>query len=232
MKRLIAYCLLASFFSLGVVKADKLYVFVPSDMRAKVLQDKITSLCKDAEVTVFGRVKDFTKRVKSEPPHAIIALSPVIESNPSFKKLLQGVNDEGTIKEPYLLVAVDQAVDAASLGNKKIGVVDILGRKSMKKYLADNLSPDVKMKSVTKVEDLLPLLTFKAVDAIFVSESIFEKLKEKTELNLQVTKLEATVGLVSTALANEQARAKFTECVNAFSADINAAMGVEKWKNL
>lgn len=231
MFKAIGMCVITLLLITNVSYGQKLYVFVPSDMRAKILQDKIKGVCGSIDVTVFGRVKDFTKRMESDPPAAILALSPVIERNSEFKRLLQGSRKSKQV-EPYYLVATGKEFDTAALGTAKLGVLDILGRKDMKKYISKLLNAKVKLKRVTKVEDLLPLLTFNAVDAIFVSETVYDLIKAKTEMDLKAKKLDVSVGLVSTAMASSSDAKAISKCVNAFPGDINTAMGVDQWKSL
>lgn len=211
--------------------AESLYVFVPTEVRANIMQQKISDICKDVDVTVFGRAKDFHKEVKSSPPHAILSLLPVIERSGSFSTALKGVRD-GTSEEDYVLVSVDKPIDITSIGDKKIGVVDLLGRKPMGQFISQLFQTEVKLKRVTKVEDLLPLLTFGAVDGIFISEALYNQLKSKSNLNLVSTRLNIKVGLVSAALLDAKAKDKISKCIQGFDSDLNETLGVEQWRAL
>ncbi len=64
-------CLLASAVSIA---ESSLYVFIPTDIRANVLQEQLSSVCPDLKVLVFGRGKDFRKEVAKVQPEAIISL--------------------------------------------------------------------------------------------------------------------------------------------------------------
>ncbi len=211
--------------------AESLYVFVPTEVRANIMQQKISDICKDVDVTVFGRAKDFHKEVQSAPPHAILSLLPVIERSGSFSTALKGVRD-GTSEEDYVLVSVDKPIDITSIGDKKIGVVDLLGRKPMGQFISQLFQTDVKLKRVTKVEDLLPLLTFGAVDGIFISEALYNQLKSKSNLNLVSTRLNIKVGLVSAALLDAKAKDKISKCIQGFDGELNETLGVEQWRAL
>jgi len=211
--------------------AESLYVFVPTEVRANIMQQQISDICKDVEVTVFGRAKDFHKEVQKTPPNAILSLLPVIERSGSFNTTMKGIKG-GQAEEDYVLVSVDKPIEITSIGEKKIGVVDLLGRKPMGQFISQLFQTTVKLARVTKVEDLLPLLTFGSVDGIFISESLYNQLKSKSNLNLVSTRLNIKVGLVSAALLDPKSKDKITQCIQGFNSDLNATLGVEQWRAL
>ena len=154
------------------LSAESLYVFVPTEVRTNKLQQKISAYCSGVDVTVFGRAKDFHKKVKAVPPTAILSLLPVVEHTLVFSPAIVGLRD-GLSSESYVLVSVEKPIELERLNNKKIGVVDLLGRKPMRTFIEELLQTQVKLKRVTKTEDLLPLITFSSVDALFVSQSTY-----------------------------------------------------------
>lgn len=226
------------FLSLGLcsilatpVLGDNLYVFVPTDVRAKVMQQDISATCPDVGVTVFGRGKDFRRQVKKSPPDAILSLLPVIDRSGNFETVMRGVQN-GFTEEEYVLVSVDKALDLGQIQTNKIGVVDLLGRKPMGEFVSQLFQADIKLKRVTKQEDLLPLLTFGSVDGIFVSERLFRQIKDRSNLNLVATSLNIKVGLVSAALAGAEAKEKIVNCLKKFNTKLNGTLGVDKWRIL
>lgn len=212
--------------------AESMYVFVPTEVRANAMQEQITALCPGIEVTVFGRAKDFEERMAASPPQAILSLLPVIERSSSYNTIAKGLRN-GATEEGYMLVSVDKAPDLDKLAEMKIGVMDLLGRKSMNEFIAQIFQTGLKqVKRVTKIEDLLPLLTFGSVDAIFVSESFFGQLKQKSNLSLVATRLNVKIGLTSAALTSDAAKDKFQQCIARFDKNLNEALGVEQWRTL
>jgi hypothetical protein len=223
---MIVFCVI---FSLPLA-AESLYVFVPTEVRANVMQEKIGSFCSGVEVTVFGRAKDFHKKVKSDSPSAILSLMPVIKHVETYKPVLNG-SKNGAETEDYVLITVDKEVDIAATAGKKIGVVDLLGRKPMSTFIEQLFKAKVKLKRVTKVEDLLPLITFGSVEGIFIADSLYTQLKSKSNLNLVATKPNIQIGLVSAAI-NATAGKKVTECITGFDNELNTTLGVDKWRAL
>ncbi len=217
-------------FSLSLA-AESLYVFVPTEVRANKLQHKISAYCSGVDVTVFGRAKDFHNKIKAFPPSAILSLLPVIERNQLFDPTIEGLKN-GIANEDYVLVSVDHPLSRSNLTNKKIGVVDLLGRKAMTKFIGNLLNAKVKIKRVTKVEDLLPLITFASVDAIFVSKTLFNQLKSKSKLNLVATPFNIKIGLASAALSNSIAKDKLNQCLFSFDKQLNTTLGVDQWRTL
>lgn len=211
--------------------AAKLYVFVPTEIRANVMQESMTQACQNIDVTVFGRAKEFGLEMKNSPPDAVLTLLPVIERNSAFTTVLKGTRD-GKQVEDYVLVTVERAADLGQLDGKKIGVVDVLGRKPMAEFVGQLLQADVKLKRVAKIEDLLPLLSFGAVDSVFIPESIYERIKQKSQLGLVATRLNIKVGLASAALKSNEAKQSVIRCIQDLPVTINQELGIDQWKQL
>ena len=129
-------------------------------------------------------------------------------------------------------MSVDKPINTGDLSGLKIGVVDILGRKPMVKFITGLLKAKVEVKRVTKNEDLLPLLTFGSVKAIFIPKSMFSSLKQKSNLNLIINHIDVKVGLASTALNNKQNTKTYKKCIGKLNAGINKILGVDQWKDM
>lgn len=230
MKQLLRCCVFCVVCWANHVAAAQLYVFVPSNIRAVAMQKILGARCPDLGITVFGRVKDFSKRLSKTPPDAILTLVPVIKHHPDYSIFLQGYK-VGLAAEAYVLVSVDKPIDLKALHKKKIGVVDILGRKAMSRFMQQLFGIKLKIKRVMRSEDLLPLLIFRAADAIFVSELMFAELQKKSNLNLKVTQLDIKVGLAATAQSSLNGQ-EYMKCITAFPAATNTLLGVEKWERM
>lgn len=229
-RKLIIFCALACV--MGAANANsKLYVFVPTEARANVMQESISQSCSNVDVTVFGRARDFSNQLKKAPPAAVLTLLPVIERNTGLQTVLKGSKGGATV-EDYVLVTLEKAVDLNQLSGKKVGVVDVLGRKPMAEFVGQLLQADVKLKRVSKIEDLLPLLSFGAVDSVFIPESIYERIRAKSKQELVATRLNVKVGLASAAMSTSQPEQSIVECIANLPARINSEMGVDQWKQM
>ncbi len=234
------YTLFLAFCSSFIVdvSADNLFVFVPTDVRAKSMEQDISAICPKVDVTVFGRGKDFRKLVKKSSPNAILSLLPVIETTGRYETVMRGMQ-KGYSEEEYVLVSVEKPMAVSEISGKKIGVVDLLGRKPMAEFVNQLFLPtaseggaNIKVKRVTKQEDLLPLLTFGSVDGIFVSDRLFRQIKQKSNVNLVATSLNIKIGLVSAALAPAATKKNIVDCLTKFSEKLNGTLGVDKWQIL
>jgi hypothetical protein len=85
---------------------------------------------------------------------------------------------------------------------------------------------------VTKVEDLLPLLTFRSVNAVLVSDAMAAEFRKKSQANLVVAKIDgAKVGLISLAVGKAgKAEAEVAKAVQALPAAELELLGVDEWK--
>lgn len=210
---------------------QKLYVFYPTVVRPHILQKKISLACSGLEVTVFGRFTDFKTKVKLDNPDAIITKPDVLKQFSGYKINLQG-QKKGRQDEKYVLLSIGKKVDFSETGSVTIGAIDFLGRKEMENLLASLLISKPKVKRVTKVEDLLPLLSFNMVNAIFISENQENYFKTKSQLNFIITPLQnANIGIISLALkTGKEEGAEITNSINKLDKEINLLFEIEKWK--
>lgn len=196
MQRLLLIVLVSLPTVMGYAQKPRLYVFLPSPMRPHALQTRLAKAVPNTQVTVFGRFREFERQIKNAPPDAILTLPPVAAQFDQFDIGLRGVRS-GKENEPYVMLSVDKAFDPPTSGQEPIGVVDLLGRRDMEQFLALKLGlQKVRVRTVTKLEDLLSLLQFQDVNAIFVPQSIVDFYMERSRLNLIVNNLsDVKIGL-------------------------------------
>jgi hypothetical protein len=210
-----------------------LYVFYPTDIRPKSLQTKINKLCPDINAVAFGRIVDFYRQIDKVPPHAVLSLKPVVTrkvltKKQDYKSQIKG-SHSGQYEEAYFLVSLNKPVNLKQLFNMKIGVLDILGRKAMQRFMNDLLETKVRLKRVIKIEDFLPMLTFKMADAIFVSQSTLKKMQKKSRQKLIVTSTGIKIGLAVTGIY-QQSHNEITQCIAKLDKKTNALLGVDHWE--
>ena len=220
--------LIFSLFFITPAYALDLYIFKPTKEKATVVQDMIQKHCPDINVTVFGRVKDFIDQIESAKPSAIISLLPVVNQYNTYTILSKGALN-GVTQEPYVFISIDKPIDPKNIEKMSLGVIDILGRKGMTSYIAELFGKKIEIKRVTKTEDLIPLLTFNAVDALLITKSVFDEIKSTSQLNFVETATELKIGLSTVATMNAEDQGKLKACVAKLPKDTNAILGVEKW---
>ncbi len=212
--------------------AQKLYVFYPTTVRPYVLQEKLSGACPEMEITVFGRFSDFKAKVESDKPDALLTKPDVLKQFPQYQKSVAGFK-KNQDDEPYILLSVDKGVDATSLGGMTIGAIDFLGRKGMENLVASFFKSPPRVKRVTKMEDLLPLLTFNMAKAIFIGKDQKTYFTKKSQLNFIETPLQnVRIGTLILAVqkGKTQSSGPIIANVKKLPGDINLLLRVEQWK--
>lgn len=206
------------------------YVFVPTADRPRAVQEKLNRDFPGMEFVVFGRIQEFRSRIIESEPDAILTLPLVLSSLPRYEVVAQGLQGELNY-EGVMLLSVDQpiAVKASSV----IGVVDLLGRRSMQENVAAALRLEsVKVRTVAKLEDLLTLLQFQDVDAILVPNSSVAYYTNRSRLNLVAAPIGSSrYGLPQFAVhRNRPAVARqLTGLMEVGGTEITTLLGVESW---
>ena len=168
------------------IGAEILYVFFPSVMSATSIQKKLSKAWTGIEIMVFGRFRDFEDRVSKDVPDAVLAKLPVIERIGGYAIALRGSRGEST-EESYVFLTLDKQNDVNHLSGKSVGVIDILGRKGMNMFVGKFLNPAPKLRRVSKVDDLLQMLTFKIVAGILTPNIYVSYYKKISNLDFVIT---------------------------------------------
>lgn len=213
----------------------KLYVFLPSNMRPFTMEGHFSADCNQLQVQVFSRHRELKRAVESASPDGILAPSPVLRLGryPQFKSRLTG-SRAGATSEDYVLVSVGHEVDLEGIGDKAIGAVDLLDRRAMAEFISTRLGNrrPRKVESVTKQDELLTILQFRDVDAIFVSSYLVDSYyRKRSKMDLRVTKLPSKVGLPTLSVKPGEA-SKITllmDCLTGMSESLNTKLGIDKW---
>ncbi len=180
--------------------AETLYVFYPSTIRPVLMQQKMIEACSGIQIIVFGRFVDFEAKVLADKPDAILTKYPVIQQIGGYSIILKG-SRRGETEETNILLSVDEKIDPNSISAVSIGIFDILGRDGMKKMVAGYFSQEPKLRLVSKIEDMLQLLTLNMAKAILIPENHIGYFKELSNLNFAVTPLpNVRTGIVSLAV--------------------------------
>lgn len=203
-------------------------MFLQTSIRPNALQKALEKNIPNTEVVVYGRYRDFEKGLDRRRPDAVIAIRPVLEAK-NLTVSLKGVL--GKVDEiSYVIITNGAGIVLGTLSEKTVGVVDILGRKRMGEYVSKiiNTAKKPKLKLVTRNEDLLPLLQLNLADAILLPKHEGEKLRAKSNLNLNMTVLRLKMGLPSVSCITGNGR-EICNRIEAMSRNLNKQMGVDQW---
>jgi hypothetical protein len=205
------------------------YVFLNTDVKSAVLEKALQAKLPDLSVIVFGRFRDFEEALTSRPPDAVLAAQPLLVAR-KLNPVLRGMSEGRDVSSVVLLSAGPPL--EGSLANRTIGVVDYLGRKGTQELVASLLqAPDVRIKLVVRVEDLLSLLQFSAADAVLVPSDFVTSFKERSRLPFQVRVVPgAVMGRVGLGILRPSVSELVARQVKALDSAVNQMMGIDGWR--
>lgn len=209
--------------------SETLYVFYPTAARSQIVQKELSKACPGIEITVFGRYKDFRAKVGMNSPDAILTKDPVVRQIRGYLIKMEGIR-KGAIDEPYVLVSADKKVDPGNIANTPIGVFDILGRKGMKKFVSNYFTGAPRLKRVSKMEDLLQLLTFNMADAVLIPEIYVNYFKEISKLNFSVTRIpKMRIGIIALGVKQGKNASQTIKGLSGMDNKTKALVEVDDW---
>jgi hypothetical protein len=218
--------------TISTISAQKnLYIFYPSIARPQTIQDKVEKIFQGTTVTVFGRYNDFSAKIELEPPDMVITKTLLIKQLDSYTPVLHGYRN-GKSEDSYVLLSINQPVDLKNITSETlIGTIDILGRNGMNTFVSQFFPIIPKLKRVTKMEDLLPLLTFNMTTAILVQEPAVSYFKTTSNLNFNVTPLPETKdGIVALGVKNGIDPGKIIASLKSVDKEVCSFFEVDLWK--
>lgn len=209
---------------------ETLYVFYPSAIRPVVMQQKMTEACPDIRIMVFGRFVDFEARVSADKPDAILTKYPVIRQLGGYSVLLKGSRN-GETEESNIVVSVDEKIDLNNISSISIGMFDILGRDGMKKMVGSYFSQEPRLRLVSKIEDMLQLLTLNMAKAILTPENHIRYFKELSNMNFAVTPLpNVRTGIIALAVRDGGSAVLSVKALTGMDSKTMAMLEVDKWE--
>lgn len=205
-----------------------LYVYLHTESKSAMLERALQDEMRAVAVTAFGRFRDFEEAMADRPPDAVMTLGALLSAL-DVPLVLQGLRANSD-SEAYVLISPDTPLEGP-LSGKSVGVVDLLGRNGTQDFVAKLLdTPDIKLKRVTKTEDLLPLLQFSAVDAVLVASASVKGIRERSRLRLEVRELPARVALPAVGGVKGKGHEQLLRQIQALGPATNRILGVDRWR--
>ncbi len=128
----------------------------------------------------------------------------------------------------YQAVAL-QPVTREQLASATLGIVDDLGKKQITERANQLVGGTPKLRRVTKVEDLLPMLQFKLAVAVLVREAELAELRRRTRQELYSLELQGSQTTIAVAWGSGGNRELAERAVRGMSLSAKGLLGVEKW---
>ena len=211
--------------------APRLFAFVPAIERPRAVGEILTQGLPGVAVTAFGRFADFSAAIASEKPEAALALADTLRVL-GVPVSLQGAL-AGSTKEPYVLLAKDPTDTLATLANKSIGVVDVVGRSELpllvQRLLGFARPPSVRR--VLKVSDLLPLLHLDLAPAVALPERFQGEFQQQSRLPLRALRAKsASLGRVALGFPSGRLDKVVSLALRQAPASVQSLLGAEAWQ--
>jgi len=204
--------------------SSRLLVFLHVALKQRAFQSELQSALSGIAVTAVGRTADFDRGL-DEHPDAVMTLPMVLAAH-GLPVTLQGLR-RGSPEEPCALAGVDAQPDPATVAS--VGVLDILGRDGMNRFVLGLLGRQPKVERVTKVEDLLPLLQLQRVDAIIVPARLLGEIRSSSRLTLATRDLSRGIGLPAVSSLGPGGPA-IVQAIRRLPVPIAGALGVLEWR--
>ena len=215
--------------------ANQLYVYLPTDLSALSVQKAFDKSCPSFKTTVFSRAKEFWSSYDANKPPFLISSNKVFQQLDELRTVITGVSD-GNLEQPYLLVATGNTVpDPQALDGKRVGVLNLLGRRQTKTFVQTILNSKVSVRGAAKPRDLMPLLNFKMVDMLLVEKSMLGYLKERSNQEFSFFELSEQYSIAGAVTKNADTSMQETlaSCVKALGEEgfNQTFFRVDQWKN-
>ena len=163
-----------------------LLVCIPGKQNTQKIQKNFDELLGPGKTMAFGRIKDLDARLNASSDVAVIASEPFFTYTPGFTVFLSGTSDTST-GERYHIVAASGKITESNVVNRKVGIVDFLGKERLPHFVEDQFGLELQtMKRVNKEEDLLTMIGMEMVDAVIVSATRFREMQSNTKLPLRI----------------------------------------------
>ena len=175
------YCFLLTMLASTAQGKDSVAVFLPSVTPVSEIEKHLSTepLFKGMDISVYKKFRDFNSAIKNTKPLYVLGPAKFVATHSDYKAFAQ-LAHKSNLTFKYKVFSIQDKWGKAETAKGTIGMVQILGRKETKKYVGESVSEKFKkVKRVTKVEDLFPLLALENAEYILVEPHIYDALKDK-----------------------------------------------------
>ena len=213
----------------GLWGQNSVYVFATTLTRPAIMEKALEAKLPGANVKVFARYADFQALVKKDNPQVVVCPLMAKESAQIGGKIaLSGVT-KGATEQNLLWVSIDEEFDLGANPKANIGLMDVGGRANMRTHLRKIAGQEARIRLASKLEDLLPMLTFKSADAILVTESDFDAIKSRSQAALKSKSSGQKMNNII-VINNGSGADKVIAAFKTFTKSEMSMLGVEQWK--
>lgn len=201
----------------------RLSVYLHGELSPRGLSQYLSEKLPGVRVEAFGQFKDF-QRSLSRSPDVVLALPPALTSL-GLTPLHAGVRD-GRDTETYVLVSLQKLAQPPHVD--KLGLVGLFGRVELRARLAQMLGTRPSLRIAVQLDDLLSMLRFKLVPAVFVPENQVEYFRTMTEQPLYAVPV-GNLALPALAEPGSQSQ-QLSLRMRSLPAESRQLLGVDEWR--
>jgi len=206
-------------------------ICIPGKQNTVRIQKSFEAALGAGRAMAFGRIKDLENACIAFPDAAVVAPDDFFHFLRGYTVVLIG--KLGSIKgERFLIVSAQKNLTKADLTNKKVGMLDFLGKDRIYNFIKEQFGISLSVvQRVNKDQDLLTMLGIEAVDAIVVSESQYKDLLSNTKLPLKIVATSAkNVGLAVVALPEKQEPSTARKALLGLPQSVLLEIGITGWE--
>lgn len=188
MQKMFLSTLLIIFFMPINSMATELAIFYPSQVSVSKRDKFFKKYLPETSIDTFAKYRDFRTILSSKKPDYVISNDIFGNYHKEYVRVLsfKELNQKST---QLILLAKNKKWNIANIMESKLGVVSTSSKKNQREYLTKIFNSKFKkIKTVSKSEDLFPLLVFEAVDVIAIEPNIYEMLKNKFNTKVHIIK--------------------------------------------
>jgi hypothetical protein len=179
------------------------------------------------DVRVLTRTSELKESVKSGPVDALLA-SPSVLQQYGLRAQLSGVASKET---RFVAASFRAGQNKESLASGTIAAVDELGKKETSEMVARlfGTTRKLKLRRVTKLEDLVSTLQLNLADSIVVRDADLGELRKKTQQELHLIELAEKADPLAVGFVEGGRRSTVERALLALDASTLAELGVSRW---
>lgn len=201
----------------------RLCVYLHGELSPRGLSQYLSEKLPGVKVEAFGQFKDF-QRSLSRSPDVVLALPPAL-TGLGLTPRRPGIRD-GKRSETYVLMSLQELTERRQVS--KLGLVGLFGRVQLRATLAQMLGVRPSLRIAVQLDDLLSMLRFKLVPAVFVPEAQVAHFRSMTEQPLYSI---AVGRLALPALAEPGGQAlELSQRLRSLPAEAKTVLGVDGWQ--
>lgn len=189
--RLIFWLVLTLIAPYSLKAGAKVVVYYDTEIPIKEREKVLKAYTGEEELIVFARSKDFHNALNEDSVPVVIAPFSFESEQSDYKPVIQFGKSGKTAFRYKAITLPGTKINLSNLDAVTWGIIEEGERQKLKGYFKRTVGINlVKITTVTKLQDLLPLLVYKSADAVIIAESDYKRMSDRfgtktIEINLK-----------------------------------------------